>query len=267
MYVADSTVNVIKEDRIMGFNFEFYSSHFTYKLANKNLVFLNVYRDSLMYYEEKDSSDNILFSGTLRFDKTALHITPDANPIVTDEGEELWVDDTSYFWVADGIWREPLEYGITKVVNFDNGNKTSEHVEITSNCRDLVQISVPKNKYKIDTESGRYRFVQPKKKELERLIIGEWYHPKCHNHIFSDEPLWIYTKEKPTVIENNRPTRSTFKRNNQFEGKRSFSCGTGRTKEDYNPKGEWKITDTGRLQIGINRYEVIYIDDNIMILK
>ena len=262
MNVNDSTITEIKREQIIGF-VEFYSSHFTIKLPNENIVSLNIYRDSVMYYEEKDSSDNILFYGTLVIDKNILHVTPIEFPVETDDGKELWINDTTYYWVLDGVCREPLEQGITKISVFDNGDKVSEYIRLRGNLRDVVDLEVPKNKYYIDTKTSKYRFAQPKRDVLKKLIIGEWYHPKS----YTQQAFWIFTKKKPSVIEDKGRTHTTFKKNMQFEGKRKFNCGVGLTKDDYYPKGNWKITDTGKLKIGTHLYEIVYIDENTMFLK
>lgn len=264
--INDSTVSRLRSDQIIGYNYEFYSSHFTYKLPNKNQVSLNVYPDSLMYYEEKDSSDHILFSGTLRFDTSAIFIIPNSNPVISMDGEELFINDTSFTWIQHGIWTERID-GIKKISSYNRGNKTEEHVEITLACQELIQVKVPENKYEINSESGKYSFSPPSKEELKNLVIGEWYHPKCFSHSFGSNFLWIFLKEKPSFTEDNGTTYSTFKTNNQYEAKRSFRCGTGRTKDDYNPKDEWKISESGKLLIGQHLYEILYIDENTMILR
>lgn len=263
--ISDSITEGIKHEQILGVNWEFFSLHTGYRLANKNIVSIHIYRDSLMYYEEKDTNGNYLFLGTLKLDTTSYITTPNSAPYKSKNGQTLLVNDTLYNWVQNGVWETLLSNGLSKVSTFKMGVKINEKINIRPTCQPAVSIEIDSSNYHLDGEN--YHFISSNKKHVKKSIFGTWYHPYCTDYLFDDEPLWIFLKEKPVSTPRNGTYESNFKKNNRYTAKNRFSCGTKRSKKDYSPEYSWRLIGDSHLSIGESTYTIIYIDDSIMILK
>ena len=99
-----------------------------------------------------------------------------------------------------------------------------------------------------------------------KLIMEKLHLPFCATNAFNAESIWISQRNRPSSKPSNAIVRSNFKINGVYEGEAFFTCGTGRTDSDFNPRYEQRINNDNTLEINGSVNEILFLNEEYMIL-
>lgn len=276
VFLEDSIEYEMTRNDVVSYNFsKFYSSSYIYKLTNGIELKVHFYSDSTIYFEEYDKeSSELLSSGELIIDSLKFSIlTSDipfvdsgGDPLIDKSGNMIYPADTSYYLVPNGLWYFKVNDSKYALVNYKKGVKHGDsQIKFISSCiHDSVYLS--RSYYEDGHLNNSDNFQLPTKKQINEIIIGQWYHPKCMDHMYYENPIWVFQRKIPILKPLVGMYSSTFNKSGSYEGVMHYSCGTGRSKSDYYPQYEWNIDKENALIINENAYEILFISEDYMFL-
>ncbi|MES2799329.1 MAG: hypothetical protein V4638_04880 [Bacteroidota bacterium] len=263
--VIDSTITIEEDVSYEGFDLKFFSQHMKIVNPNGNKIQLNLYRDSVLFYQEFDSSGLYITCGEMKPKQDLLYFKTEK--MLGEDGEFDYID-TLFYFSKHGIWTKVLSPEISQISSFYQGEKTDEYVEIHPWCNELSTVKVLPKNYIIDSTNWSIDFELPNHKKLENLLVGHWYNPECiHYYKRRDNPFWVYSRTKPQFPPHEGPIECEFSSTGMYEGRFGFSCGVGVTKDDYNPHRNWKLNKQKQLVLGDGLYKIIYVDENSLFFQ
>ena len=266
--INDSSVVYESGESIYSFHLKkFYSSSKFFKSSNGDSITVNYYSDTTILFQEYDSLNKLICSGEFEVDKKKLLIIPYEYPFISESGEEIPMADTSYYLIPKGMWYFNIDNYLYELVNFEKGVRNGLSViKFKSTCLpDSIVIS--EKLFTNGILKYQSNFELSSVKSIRTTIEGTWYHPNCMDYIYQENPVWVFQRNKPNSTVRNGMFTSKFILNGRYEGKMNYSCGTGRSKDDYYPNYKWEINDNKEIIIGATKYTILYLDKDIMILK
>lgn len=278
VYINDSLLQESSYNYISNFNFtKFYAKDEVLHLKNGKKLKIHFYANSTIFFEEFTEDENtLLSSGLLIVDSInytlvtsdLIEIDSIGNPLVDVNGKMIFTTDTLYNYVPDGVWFFNTSAFSFSTVSYKKGLKHGEiECKPKSYCIDK-KVNLSESTYENGNLISSNEFKLPSRKELEKMIIGQWYHPNSTLDYKFEKKLWVFQKEIPSYTPWDEMYSSKFNKDGTYNGRFSFSCGTGRKKEDYYPQYEWSLNSDNTIKINNVDYDILYItNDNIFLAK
>lgn len=240
-------------------NGERLSSLYQFTLKDSSEISFTIFKDSTIYFSQVDNDEGIMFEGYVYIDSSNTKLLDSIYVSGVDQyGNEIY---TSYPYIPlgnEGAWYKVIDENTHLELNYQKG-KINDTMTRRFNSYYLHSTIIDHYIFNNDTLIDSLKYHHPSSSEINQLILGNWYHPNVYQ-----EKFWIFLRE----YEGRLPYRyqSILSEDKKYLGYNYFSCGTGVKKEDYRTQLEWSLNQN-ELTIGKLTYDIIYVRDDIMVLK
>lgn len=255
--VFDSSIQYLRTSNVFAEPYRFYSLHEIYQLPNGNTLNLNVYRDSLVYASEMDSSGYFVQGGEMKVDYSqSIH---EKYTCTNQYGEDSICFHIYYPLIKHGVWsKEIQQHAMYLNATYYQGKIVNKEVLIMGH----QQIRIPDSLYTYNDQTNEFLFKL--NNQATKRIEGQWY----HNSYFVYNPSFmILSRDKNTIKPTRGNTHSFFNPSGEYIGKRSTTCGVGVGKDYYNPTGTWKLNQDNKLEFLECTWIILYLDEETLVLK
>lgn len=253
----------------------YYSNHQTFKYTDGRQVRIHFYPDSHIFFQAFDSLQTLLMEGELIIDTIHKITTLSEIPLTDEYGDWLVGADGNYIYpenvyvqlVPNGVWsfnRGDLQW---TVVHYKNGLKDGNSRTVLSGYCYTSDLVISEKTFQAGQVVSETSFVPSSSKERLDKIMGHWYHPYCNQFTTKEMDVWIFTREKKDGGPLNGFSCSNFLEKNRYEWSMNKSCTVGESTTEAHSPSKWQYNPDGTLQIEERKFQLIYLDDNYMLLK